>query len=78
MAPGSDDLSFLSYVLIGMAAGAAIMYLMDPAQGRRRRALLRDKAYSASVQAREVIDARTQDFSNRAQGMRVKASRMLH
>lgn len=73
-----DDLSTLSFVLIGAAIGATIMYFMDPAQGRRRRALLRDKAYSASLQTRKALDARTHDLSNRAQGLRVKASRMLH
>lgn len=78
MSRNSDDLSFLSTMLIGIAAGAALMYFMDPLQGRRRRALLRDKAYSASVQTRKAIDARANDLSNRTQGLRVKASRMLH
>jgi hypothetical protein len=78
MSQNSDDLSTLSFILIGMAAGAAIMYFMDPIQGRRRRALLRDKAYSASIQTRKAIDARTHDLSNRAHGLRVKTSRMLH
>lgn len=78
MARDSDDLSFFSYLLIGMAAGAAVMYFMDPVQGRRRRAIFRDKAYSASLQTRKAIDASTHDLSNRAQGLRVKASRMLH
>jgi hypothetical protein len=78
MARNTDDLSTLSYMLIGMAAGAVLMYFMDPIQGRRRRALLKDKAYSASVQTRKAIDARTHDLSNRAEGLRVKASRLLH
>ena len=78
MAQSESGISFLSSVLLGMAAGAAIMYFMDPIQGRRRRALLKDKAYSASIQTRKVIDARTHDLGNRAQGLRVKASRLLH
>ncbi|MGV3742245.1 MAG: YtxH domain-containing protein [Burkholderiaceae bacterium] len=78
MARDSDDLSFLTYLVIGMAAGAAFMYFMDPVQGRRRRALFRDKAYSASVQTKKAVDARAHDLSNRAQGLRMKASRMLH
>lgn len=78
MARDSDDLFFLSNLLIGMAAGAAIMYFLDPIQGKGRRALLRDKAYSASVQTRKALDARTHDLSNRAHGLRVKASRLLH
>lgn len=78
MARNADALSTLSFMLIGIAAGAALMYFMDPVQGRRRRALFRDKAYSASVQTRKAIDARTHDLSNRAEGLRVKASRLLH
>ncbi len=75
---GESDRSFLSFLVIGIAAGAALMYFMDPVQGRRRRALFKDKAYSASVQTKKVIDARTHDLSNRAEGLRVKASRLLH
>jgi hypothetical protein len=78
MAQDADELSTLSWIVIGMAAGAAIMYFFDPIQGRRRRALLKDKAYSASVQTRKAIDARSHDLSDRAHRLRVKASRMLH
>lgn len=78
MVKTSDDLPFLSYLLVGMAAGAALMYFMDPAQGRRRRAMLKDKAYSASAYTRNAREARTHDLNSRALDVRVEASRMLH
>src|SRR5436189_5758925 len=34
----------LGTLLLGAAIGAAVMYILDPAQGSRRRALARDKA----------------------------------
>jgi hypothetical protein len=34
-------------LFIGTAFGGAAMYLLDPQQGRRRRALLRDRAVKA-------------------------------
>lgn len=68
----------LAWFFIGMALGAVAMYVMDPAQGRRRRALARDKLYSASVQTRHTIDRQTRHLSNQAQGLQAKASRLLH
>jgi hypothetical protein len=78
MARNSERIFSLSYLLAGIAAGAALMYFMDPVQGRRRRALLKAKAHSIDVQTRQAIDARTHGVGNRALGLRVKASRMLH
>ena len=36
-------------ILVGAAVGTAAMYLFDPDQGRRRRALIRDKAVRAQT-----------------------------
>jgi hypothetical protein len=41
--------------LIAFGAGAAAMYLLDPEQGRRRRALLREQL----LHARRMLSART-------------------
>lgn len=57
--------------------GAAAMYIMDPVQGNRRRALARDKVRSASIQTRKTIDATSRDLSNRAHGLRTEVSRMM-
>lgn len=56
------------YVLGAFALGALAMYLLDPLQGRRRRALIRDKAYSAGIKTRKIADAASTDISNRARG----------
>jgi hypothetical protein len=78
MARNSQNNFSLSYVLLGMAAGIAFMYFMDPVQGRRRRSLLKAKAHNINIQTRQAIDARTHGVGSRALGLRVKASRMLH
>jgi hypothetical protein len=56
-------------LLMGLGAGAALMYFMDPERGRRRRALARDKAIGLSNDARERLSGAAQDISNRATGM---------
>lgn len=60
--------SFLMF-LAGLGTGAALMYFLDPDRGGRRRALLRDQAVALTNDAREAIDATTEDLSNRAYGL---------
>jgi uncharacterized membrane protein len=57
----------------GMGLGAALMYLLDPDAGKRRRAVLRDKAGRAASQAREALAAAGQDLVNRATGLAAQA-----
>jgi uncharacterized membrane protein len=42
------------------------MYLFDPDLGRRRRALIRDKAVRAQTETREIVDAGMRDLTHRA------------
>ena len=56
-------------LLSGLGAGAALMYLYDPNEGNRRRALIRDKAMSLNKQAQEAMQGRVEDLGNRARGM---------
>jgi hypothetical protein len=56
-------------LLAGMGLGAGLMYLFDPQQGRRRRALARDKAVSLAHQAQDAAEAVAKDLRNRAQGL---------
>ena len=56
-------------IMSGLGVGAALMYLFDPEEGNRRRAVLRDKAMSVSNKAQDALGGRAQDFSNRAKGM---------
>src|SRR5919204_2171138 len=53
----------------GAVAGAALMYFFDPDQGRRRRALLRDKTYKYFNRTSDAIEGKAEDLSNRAYGM---------
>ncbi|RPJ59500.1 MAG: BON domain-containing protein [Acidobacteria bacterium] len=56
-------------VLAGIGAGAAIMYTLDPENGRRRRALARDKMTRAWNKTGEALDAFSTDVTNRARGV---------
>ena len=56
--------------LLAILAGAAAAYMLDPVQGRRRRALVREKMATASRQGREFADAASRDFRFRAQGIK--------
>jgi hypothetical protein len=55
-------------ILGALGIGALAMYFFDPQNGRRRRALMRDKAVHYHKEAREYADATYQDLRNRAQG----------
>ena len=55
--------------LLGAGIGAAAMYLLDPHDGARRRALVRDKATHYSRLARENVSGRIEDARHRSGGM---------
>lgn len=56
-------------MLAGLGLGAGLMYLFDPRQGRRRRALARDKIVRMAHQAEDAVDVVTRDMKNRARGL---------
>lgn len=56
-------------IFIPIALGAGAAFLLDPQQGRRRRALIRDRMVRASREAREFRDAAAQDLRARARGL---------
>lgn len=64
-------------LITGVGLGAGVMFLLDPDRGKRRRALLRDKAYRLSrlgtVNGEEILG----DVPNRAGGV-VSEIRSLH
>jgi hypothetical protein len=64
-------------ILSGIGVGAALMYLFDPNGGRRRRALIRDKAVGLSNDARETVEAKARHLSNRAQGLMHEAKSLV-
>lgn len=57
------------HIACAFAAGAATMYFLDPQQGRRRRALVRDQLVHARHVARDEATGRAKDLRNRAQGV---------
>jgi hypothetical protein len=56
-------------VLTTAAAGAGLMYLLDPAGGRRRRARVRDQLVRAAHRTGDAVDATSRDVSHRARGV---------
>jgi osmotically-inducible protein OsmY len=53
----------------GLGIGTGLMFLFDPNQGRRRRALLRDKCIWAARKTGETFEGTARDLRNRAQGV---------
>ena len=64
-------------ILGGLGAGAALMYLLDPDGGNRRRALIRDKMVKLNRQTQDAVSGRVKDMSNRAKGMLHEAKSMV-
>jgi hypothetical protein len=56
-------------VVTGAGIGAALAFMMDPAAGGRRRALVRDKAVRATRKTRDGLDATGRDITYRARGI---------
>ena len=53
--------------LAAFGLGAAIMYILDPESGPRRRAYARDKALDAANDAADAIGSTARSVRNRAQ-----------
>lgn len=60
-------------ILTGLGIGAGLMYLFDPNQGRRRRALAQDKASRAARKTGDAIEVLSKDLRNRGQGLIAEA-----
>lgn len=64
-----NDLLKKTAIIAGFAgAGAAIVYLLDPEHGKRRRARVRDKATHFGVQARKTLLTCGIDLGNKLEG----------
>jgi gas vesicle protein len=55
-------------LLAGVGIGAAAMYLLDPEQGPRRRALLRQQLLKARQMTGEAMESRSREASGQARG----------
>lgn len=61
----------------GIGLGAALMYILDPDRGRRRRALVRDQLVSAAHRAPDAFGATARDLSNRTRGLAAEVGSMF-
>ena len=59
--------------LIGAATGSALMFMLDPNGGGRRRARVRDQMVRATRKTRDGLDATVRDISNRGHGFAAAA-----
>jgi uncharacterized membrane protein len=59
----------IARTMVGAVFGAVAMYWLDPAAGRRRRALLRDRMGSTVADAGDAVGAAGRDLLNRTQGV---------
>jgi hypothetical protein len=55
-------------VLAGAGLGAGLMYFLDPQQGRRRRALVRDQFVHALHEIDDAVGVLSRDLGNRSRG----------
>ena len=66
-------------LLAAAAAGAGVMYILDPDLGRRRRALVRDQLACVAHRTGDAVDTTSRDVSNRARGVVAELrSRLAH
>ena len=65
-------------VIAGVAVGSGLMFLLDPAAGRRRRALARDKAGKWSRQTGRAFRTTWVQASGKAQGAAALVRRVRH
>ncbi|HYY97904.1 MAG TPA: BON domain-containing protein [Pyrinomonadaceae bacterium] len=61
----------------GIGVGLGLMYVLDPAYGRRRRAMLRDRTTHFVHSSRVTLDKKARDFGNRARGLFAEARAAL-
>lgn len=65
-------------LLSGVGLGAGLMYLLDPAAGRRRRALVLDKASHAFSTGGDAVFKTSKQVGNRAKGLAAGVGSRLH
>ena len=70
--------TMLRSTMLGAGVGAAVMFLLDPARGARRRALLRDKLTRAAHKSRDAYGVTRRDVANRIHGTVAQVQSRLH
>jgi gas vesicle protein len=69
--------TFLAGFAAGLFAGALAMFIFDPDQGRRRRALARDKMVRYRNEVTDFASGAAKDLSNRAYGVAKEAEGLV-
>jgi len=72
----SMDTTWMKW-LAGVAVGALAMYISDPAVGRQRRALLKDKITHYRSRTQKLFSSRVRDVRNRLSGLQAEATKYL-
>ena len=62
----------LTGLVYGLGLGAGLMYMFDPDQGNRRRALVRDQAMHLLNEAEGAVNSTSQDLNNRIHGVKAE------
>ncbi|MBU8978044.1 MULTISPECIES: BON domain-containing protein [unclassified Lysobacter] len=65
----SSALGTLFNVALGFAAGALVMYFLDPNTGRRRRSLVRDRSVSMGHGADRYVRGKSKQAADRLKGI---------
>ncbi len=66
------------FLMGGLAAGAGLMYMLDPERGHTRRALLRDKAGSMVLHTSTDVGKQARNVRNHAKGLAHEVTSRLH
>jgi hypothetical protein len=66
---GNSSLNLIGGLAIGLCLGAGLMYYLDPKQGRRRRALVRDRAVYLAHETEDLATAKARHMGDRARGI---------
>lgn len=75
---GSPKWSAMLLLLTGgIGVGAALMYILDPEQGNRRRKQVREKIADSSSQASKTISETSRSIRDRTEGLVAEAQNMI-
>jgi uncharacterized membrane protein len=74
---GGIAMSTFSKTMGAATVGGLLVYFLDPDTGRRRRALVKDRAVNLAKEADQAIGKASRDLSNRARGTLAEARSLL-
>jgi len=72
-----DGTDLLTAAAAGFVLGALTAFIFDPQQGRRRRALVRDKMVRYGNEVSDYVSGTAKDLRNRAQGVAAETRGMV-